>query len=333
MAFRGLLPAGAAIFGALLMPVCPLSGSPGDADQALEAARIALRSGNFAQADVLYTSTVRELDSAGAADSRLSTSLLELGRVRAVEGRCGEATDLVLRGIRILKAAPQADPLKLSEAWAVLAKSYNCQRLYSKAETALGRALASEESAPAPRPDRVVELLAGQGEIYEAERRLGQAEAVFRRAQSVIDRDPRIDPLEAALLRNNFGMLLRMAGRTGEAEASFSQGLAQAQGAAHREPALEISLEYNLAALEAGQKRFREAAAHFESAVWLLDRGAALPPRSAGELLRDYAACLRKLGGHQQAKAVGDRASALLRSQTDGDGSRVVDVAELARRN
>jgi len=315
----------------LALPVRSFSaGREPDPGQLTQAAGSAFQSGNFALAGELCTAAIRDLEAAGVTDHRLASSLLNLGRVREVQGRCGEASDLFLRAIRILEAAPQPDPFQRSDAWGALAKAYNCQHQYSKAELALRRALEIEQSAPAPRSDQLVELLAGQGGVYEAEGKFAEAEAAFLRAQSLLNQDPRVDSNRAALLLNNLGALRRLMGRYVESEAAFLQGLSLAEAAATWDLGLEVGLLYNLAALDVERKQFREAANHFAKAVRLLDNTTSLPPRTIGDLLRNYAACLRKVGDRRQATTLDTRAAALLNSQPDGNGRLIVDVTELS---
>jgi len=332
MANIGLPLSDALICAVLALPISVFAAAAGgDGGQLIEAARSALERGNFVRADELYTAAIREQEAAGVHDLRLASSLIDLGRVRGVEGQCGEATDLISRGIRIQEAVPLADSFQRSEAWGALGKAYNCQRQYSKAESALRRALELEQSTPAPRPDHVVELLSGLGLIYQSERNFAEAETVFRRAQATVHQKPQVDAIAAALLLNNFGMLLRQMSRNAESEAAFRQGLALAEAAGSRDFGVEVALHYNLASLDVARKNFREAARRFGVAVALLDSGTSLPPRASGDLLRDYAACLRKLGDRKEAKTVEDRAAALLNSQADGNGRAIVDVTELRR--
>jgi len=324
------LSVGVLFAAALAFPVHSLASDPEHpAEAVLQQAKDALASGNYERAAFLYASEVRSLVDAGVNDDRLGSALLELGRLRAAVGKCSEASALDVRGIRLLEAAPQPDPLILSEAWEVLAKAYNCLRRYSKAGPALLRAVEIERSAPSPRPGRLVELLAGQGEVYQAEHRFAEAENAFSLAQSIVGANPRrIASSEAALVENNFGMLLRLMGRNEESEAAFRQGLELVAGAAPRDPALQVALTYNLASLQAQEKRFREAAGGFAEATLLLDHGTSLPPRAAGQLLRDYASCLRKLGRGGEARALDARAAALFVKQPEGDRGQTVDVAE-----
>ena len=122
----------------------------------------------------MYTSAIRDLEAAGVADVRLARSLLELGGIRGIGGRCQQAADLFLRAVRILEAGDQPGPFQRSEAWQELSKAYSCERQYSKAEPALQRAFDAEQSAPAPRQEKLVEILASQGVVYEAERRFAR---------------------------------------------------------------------------------------------------------------------------------------------------------------
>ncbi|MGA2196182.1 MAG: tetratricopeptide repeat protein [Bryobacteraceae bacterium] len=329
---KGLLFLAGVLCATLGLPMRLLAtGSERSLDQLLQAATAARLSGHYAQAGELYTFAIRDLEAVGITDVRLARSLLDLGGVREVQGRCQQAADLVLRGLRILEAADQPDPFARSEAWQELGKAYYCQRQYSKADQALHRALGIEQSTPAPRQDRLAEILASQGGVYEFEGRFAEAETAFERAQSIIDQNPRADSMDAAFLRNNLGMLFRMMGRNAESEAAFLGGLALAEAATTPNPVMEIALLDNLASLDLARKQYRDAAARFERALRLLDRGTPLLPRAAGQILRDYAACLRKLGDRSRARTLNTRAAALLSSQEDGNGRLVVDVTELAQ--
>jgi tetratricopeptide (TPR) repeat protein len=177
----------------------------------------------------------------------------------------------------------------------------------------------------------LAEILASQGGVYESEGRFAEAETVFERAQSILDQNPRADSMDAAMLQNNLGMLFRMMRRNEESQTAFRRGLACAEAATTPNPVMEIALLENLASLDLARKQYRDAAARFERAVRLLDRGTPLPPRAAAQILRDYAACLRKLGDRSQARSLDRRAAALLSSQEDGNGRLIVDVTELAR--
>ena len=136
--------------------------------------------------------------------------------------------------------------------------------------------------------------------------------------------------MEAALLLNNLGLLLRLMGRDADSEATFRRGLGLVQAATTPVPGMEVSLLYNLASLDLARKQFREAAGRFAAAVRLLDNGASLPPRAAAQILREYAACLRKLGERRQAKSLDTKSAALLSSQPEGNERLIVDVTELA---
>jgi len=331
VAKKGLLSLATVIWVVAALPMRSFSaGLDGDSGQLIQAARSAYQSGNFAQAGELYTSAIRDLEAAGVSDVRLASSLVGLGEVRGSQGRCGEASDLVLRGIRIIEAAPNSDSFARGEAWETLGKAYDCQHQFSKADLALRRALDAEQSAPAPRPDRLVELLASKGAVYESERNYTAAEATFQRALSFLDQHPRVDSMEAALLLNNLGLLLRLMGRDADSEATFRRGLGLVQAATAPDLGMEVSLRYNLASLDVAHKQFREAAGHFATAARLLDKGAPLPPRVAAQILREYAACLRKLGERRQAKSLDTRSAALLSSQQEGNERLIVDVTELA---
>lgn len=147
----------------------------------------------------------------------------------------------------------------------------------------------------------------------------------------ILDKNPQVDSTEAALLLNNLGMLFRMLDQNAESEAAFRRGLALAEAAITPNPGMEVSLLYNLASLDVARKQYREAAPRFERAVRLLDSGAPLPPRAGGQMLRDYATCLRKLGDRKQARTLDAQAATLLSSQPDDNSRLVVDARALAR--
>jgi len=317
---------------ALALPMRLLPAAPDRHwDQLMQAARAAVEDRQYAEAGELYTSAIHELEAAQVTDGRLAGSLLELGRVRNLQGRCQQASDLVLHGIRILDTQPQPDASEQGAAWQELGLAYNCQQQYSKEGHALRRALDFEQGASAPRNDRLVAILSEMGTVYQFEHRYVEAEAVFERAQSILDRDPRANPMEAALLLNNLGMLQRMMGRLSESDATLHRALGLLEATPAPDVGLQVALLYNLASLDFARKHYPDAAASFQRAVELLGKDTRLRPAERAQFLYDYAACLRRLGDKSKARNIETTAAALRNSQPEERNRRlVVDVTELS---
>lgn len=328
----GFISAGALIAVALTLPTLALSAGPElESSRATQAAQSARDSGDFARAGELYLSAIHDLEKAEGNDGPLASMILGLAGVRVMEGRCMDAAGLASRGIRILETSAGGEPHGRSAAWATLGRAYHCQRQYSRAEMAYRRAIEIEQGALDPRADRLIELLSSQGVVQEAEHKYVDAENQFTRAQSVWNQHPQLDSNEGALLENNFGLLLRLMGKNAESETAFRRGLALAEAAAAPDRGLQAYLHYNLASLDMLRKNFHEAAQFFSQAVWMVDSGATVTAQTAGEILRDYAACERKLGDRQQARSLEARAAAVLHREGDGSSGQVVDVTELSR--
>lgn len=77
---------------------------------------------------------------------------------------------------------------------------------------------------------------------------------------------------------------------------------------------------------------YPDAAVSFQRAVNLIEKGTPLRPGEVAEILREYAACLRKLGDKNQARNIEITAAALLSDHPeDPNRGMVVDVTELSQ--
>jgi tetratricopeptide (TPR) repeat protein len=327
----GFVSAGAFVALALTLTVPAFSAGPElNSGRVIDAAQSARDSGDLARAGEIYVSAIHNLENAGATGA-LPSMILGLAGVRTMQGRCMDAAGLASRGIGILESSAKSDPHARSAAWATLGRADHCQGQYSKAEMAYRRAIEIEQGSPDPRPDRLIEFMSSQGVVQEAEHKYVDAHNVFTRAQAVLNQHPQLDSNEGALLQNNFGLLLRLMGKTAESEAAFRRGLELVDRAVAPDRGLQAYLDYNLASVEMSRKQFREAAQIFSHAVWMVDSGAAVTAHTAGEMLRDYAVCERKLGDRRQARLLEARAAAVLHAEGDGSKGQVVDVAELSQ--
>jgi len=325
----------------IALPAATAGSSPayGDVEsgwsQLIRAARTAFDGGEYEEAARLYSSAVHQQAAVGAPGTRLALSLSELGVVRRYQGRCGESSQLLERGIEVLEGTADTNVSLLRGVWEDLGAAYLCQCLYSRAERAYLRAVDLEQSVHPYKKAKMALILSELGAIYTLEAKYAEADAVFKRAQVILDEDSRQNPHELAFLLNNLGILRLHMKRTAEAQAAFQRGLEIVDTAAHTNALLAVDLAQllnNLGALDYERNQYRDAAAHLARAVDLIDKGLRVQPDDARSVLLNYAHCLRRIGHKKQAKELESRADAMSSVLPIEDRNQfVVDVTQLAQ--
>ena len=223
-------------------------------------------------------------------------SLFLLGGQRMEEGRCEEATDLMLRAARVFEAEPGTEPEQLAVVWQSLGSAYRCLRLFSKAEHAYQRSL---DRAPF---HRALEVLASLASVYYNEGRYLDASATLARAWEQLQASPGApDPLTLVLMLNNGAAVEQRTGRTAEAEAHLRQALTVMEKAGDPDPATRIRVVANLAKLRSEQKDNGEAAALCSKAVGA-GASAVLPPAPLAAIAESCAVAMRRAGEKAEAK-------------------------------
>lgn len=308
------------------------AGRDSHLDQLLPRARTAFLAGKYAEADGLYATAIQRWQTTGSENKSLARAFYELGAVRKLEGRCEEASGLVVRGIRMLESAPHPDAHELVEAWGVLGAAYYCGHLYSNAERAYARALDLARGTAVPDRKALFESQAGLGAVYQSEGKYSRAEETYRSARAILKESSQIEPRSQAFLLGNLGALLRAEGRYPESEAALHEGFATLEKNGGVKSEVAAYLLNNLAMVQMERKAYREAAVLLGKAADLIKAGVVVPPADVALLLRNYAVCLRKTGEKDKAKEVQSQAGKLAGNvPPDHERGMVTDVAQLAR--
>jgi tetratricopeptide (TPR) repeat protein len=302
-----------------------------DTEELMKAGRAALLDRNYVTAYRLYSAALERLKTGGDNDARLAQALFGLGLTCRLDGRCSEAAKHYVRAIRTLESTPQPDRAALVEMWQFLSSAYDCQALLSKARQALERAVELKEELGGKSPG-LIELLANLAMVYNKQRMFEAAESTGKRAVAALLKISPIDPSVSVLVRTNLGTIYGSMGRYPEAEVWFREALAIIESSPKAGGEQEISLLNNLATICSSQKKHPDARVLLARAVDLLEHCATMEPRATAQVLKNYAACLRKTGHASEAKKFETKAGALLSVLPRRElGELVVDANALRR--
>ena len=112
----------------------------------------AYEQGDYAKAEEEWVAALAEAEAFGPEDTRLATSLNNLGEVYRTQGRYGDAEPLYNRALAINEKALGPDDPKLAASLNNLALLYDAQGRYEEAEPFYKRALAVYVKALGPWP-------------------------------------------------------------------------------------------------------------------------------------------------------------------------------------
>ncbi len=301
----------------------------------IERARAAFFKGAYEEADRMYQQAIKQAEAARMQNVLLARASYELGAVRKVEGRCGEAAPLIQRGLALLISQSRSGDLhananEITGVWEALGAARACDYAYTQAEYAYQKALEMEQRAATPRKPVVFEIQSNLGSVYQEEGKYSQAQAAFE-AAAALQNDPKIDPLSRAMLAGTYGPLLRSLGRQTEAADMIQSGLAILRAARDPDGGTTVILLNAMALVQSDRKAYAEAAQLLSEALDRMDKGAVFRPDDRAQVLRNYAFCLRKLGEKKLAHRLESQAGQLTAGlRPDATRGALVDVSELA---
>jgi tetratricopeptide (TPR) repeat protein len=261
---------------------------------------------------------------AGAQDA---SSLFLLGGQRMVEGRCEEATGLMLRATGLFQAERGTPPEQLAAVWHSLGSAYYCRGLYSKAEQAYLQATAV---APGYRKS---EVLASLASVYQERGRYPEALAALGHARESLQDGPGSpDRWVLATILNNEGTTQLRLGHRPEAEASLRRANDLLEGAAGPDPVLKVYVLANLARLRAERRDYREAAVLCSHALALAAQTTVPPIRLLG-IVKDSAGVMRRIGEKTEAARLGAWARQLAAALPhEPSAALLVDASSFSRK-
>jgi len=237
-------------------------------------------------------------------------------------GRCAEASDLMIRALRLFQSKPETSREQIGVVWQALGAAYRCQRLYAKAARALEQAV---EMLNGPRK---AEVLASLGSVYEDLGRHVEASTALQTADEML-RGSAADPDTLALLLNNRAMLERKLGHAANAEIHLHSALAVLQTAQHSNYDLMLYLRNNLAAILSFEHKYAEAAQLCRSTLAQSSLGN-IPPLRAAAVEENCAKYVRQSGEKAEAARLAAHAKELrARAGPEPRDGWLVDVTQL----
>ena len=303
-------------------------------DELIREGRKAIDELRYSEAERLFSEALHQLEGAEMTDIRLARSLWGLGVVNRVAGRCLEAARLHLRAVKIFEAALPPHPFDLANAWEYLGAAYACEHQYSKAADAFRRSVDIVEKGFGAEHPSVVPALSSLGTAYTFQRRYAEAAAVLQRAQTILEKSPEPSQAVLAAVLNNLGELLRAMGRYGDAEEVLRKGLAVVENTSEPDSRLITTiLLNNLGVTYMRHKQFREALPLFARAADLAQEGGVQDFHEAGQILKNYSLCLRKVGNKSEAQRYDSKSNVILgRAGGAAAEKSIVDVHDLTRK-
>ena len=241
------------------------------------------------------------------------------------KGECAEATDLLLRSLRLFQTDPATPAEQIGLVWQSLGTAYRCRKLYSKAERAYQKAMESEGAG------RKAEVLASLAAVYGDMGRIDAALDALQNADQILRSDPHPDPGAMALLLDNRGVLEGRLGHKGEAEDSLRRALDLAQKGRPHDVAFIAYLENNIAEILSEQGKYGEAARHCSTGLAVSE--GTLPPDRQAAMEEACAFYLRRSGNPSEALRLMAHAKQLRAHQkTEPGAGLVVDASQLLPR-
>jgi hypothetical protein len=261
----------------------------------------------------------------GADDARPACAGLVLNNMAAfmsISGRPRDGARLAEQSVQTLeKVYSRNDPALLRPLQILAATSFD-QGMMRKAREAFKRmqSIRIERSE-----DRA--LLKGIAAILsEAEGRLPEAETEYLAALQAWQEAGRGEKADAAVILNGLGSLYIKEHRLNEARQALDRALAIFSSAKDAVSMDRIKLLYVRGALQARQGDWQGAEQDLHEALTMVDREPWVDPSALRDLLKNYAAILRRNHHGPEARSIEARAAAI---QADRAAAAIVDITEL----
>ena len=219
-----------------------------------------------------------ELYEAGTYDAAvpLANELLEL-----IEGRFGKGT------------SPYA------AAIGVLARLYQAQGDFSKAETYVNEALAIDERVLPPDHPNLASDLGALAQLYQVQGRLDEAEPLCKRALDISERTA--DPASIGRDLNNLAWLYQEQGRYAEAEPLITRSLQLIEKSQGTKADYGRALD-TLAKIHEGQGRVSDAEPLYRRALTILEASLGSAHESVAATRENLGGLLKSLGQLEEAE-------------------------------
>jgi len=145
----------------------------------------AYKAGEYAKAEKLFESALKEAEGFGPNDRRLATSLNNLALLHKARGKYDQAEPLYKRALAIWEKCLGPDHPDVGASLSNLAGLYTAQAKYDQAEPLYKRSLAIKERAVGPDYPSVATSLNNLGGLYKTQGKHDQAEPLYKRSLAI----------------------------------------------------------------------------------------------------------------------------------------------------
>jgi len=302
-----------------------------DFDERLREGQQLYTQGRYTDAEQLLGAALREAEREQLGSGLVARILDLRGQTEEALGNYVEAENVLNRALAICRQSAAPGNTSASAVATHLAELYLVERRPADAEPLLRRSIAAIESKGA---GNGVPLAVNEADLAVAlgqQRKFGEAEHLLREALKLLEAE--LGPNHPTLV----GVLLPLTGvliaahRCAEAVEPAERAWQITRAAAPRigDPDIAATLDtMGLVYWKAG--RPQEAEVYSEQAVAVAEGVYGPDQRQLGWYLKNYAGILRQLGRKSEAKALDERAKAILAENARrSSGSRTVDVNAL----
>jgi tetratricopeptide (TPR) repeat protein len=285
--------------------------------------------GYYQEAEAKLLAAVRKVQSSGAGNGGEALAYNEAAALYQLLGRYPQAETFFRRAVLAWENAHPEHTAGLIRILTNLSTLYLNQGQLGKAERTCRRAVALEMRTDGLEAADRARLHGNLGGLYCARKNYVEAESEYRRALSIREEHDGPDHPEVAALLNNLSVMFTKAGRTAEAISHLERSVALGRRTSDLAFGLAMQLD-NLGTLYTATGKLEEGKRTFEEALRIAQQHPALAnPRLPG-LLSNYAALLRKMNRHSEAKSLELRAQAIRREVALQDPSRyTIDARDL----
>jgi tetratricopeptide (TPR) repeat protein len=274
------------------------------------------RMGEYAAAEKLLISILKESGISASADRRIAVTFNNLGTAYHPEwARCRR------KAIEIDRAAPRPGAILTARFTTNLAQVYLETGQYAKAERLELHSLAARLEASEPGDPEVTRLVATTGALAAVQRRYAEAENAYKRALASHEKcHPESD--ETVQLLNNLGILYRKTGRNSDALSYCERALRLAERILRPDDLRRAKLLLNVAVLQQAEHGPGAAEPFYQRALSMSE--SALGPQHplVGEILANYATALQQMHRRVEAKACERRAKTILHAASEANLAR-----------
>jgi tetratricopeptide (TPR) repeat protein len=286
--------------------------------------------GDYAAAEDLLRSALKEAEDSHSADPRLAVAFNNLASIYHFQDRYPEAEWYFRKAIEIDRRASAPDPRLTARYLTNLAQIYLDTAQYGKAERLNLRALEAGLAASEPEAPERARLLVTIGAVAAGQHQYVEAETAYK--QALAGEESHADSEDTYLALNDLTILYHETGRDAEALAFGERALRLADRLLSGNDPRLAKLLLTVGVLQQRVRGAEAAEPFYRRALSIADGAFGPGHRFTGELLATYANALRQMNRKTEAGKYARRAKAILAATQDATVTKnTVDVADFRR--